>query len=279
MLRHSFGIFMHSSRLILGLSSGSKVYAMKITNIMTMVHNTANSIIRDVAVSSSIIEFNDHSLAIVDTGMTGNPELAAALDELGYRSCDFKLLINTHLHCDHIGGNSLFKNARILISRKEYHYQLHFERALQDSNDPLAVLASFGRKVGEQDHNLAHDLKRLAEQFPLDSSLGIESQLEYFENNPALPAGISLIPAAGHSIDSHAVCLQGRSRRALAAGDALYHRSLWRQNSVPGINYDEQMFKQNAGKLAEFKGVILPGHDYPFDNNSGKYMENSSFIL
>jgi len=252
---------------------------MKITSIMTMVHNTANLIIRDVAVSSSIIEFNDHSLAIIDTGMAGNPELAAALDEMGYRSSDFKLLINTHLHCDHIGGNSLFSNARILISRKEYEYQRHFDRALQDSSDPLAVLVSCGRVVDEKDTSLAHDLKLLAEQFPIDLLLGIESQLEYFENNPRLPAGISLIPAVGHSIDSHAVCLQGCRRRALAAGDALYHRSLWMQNSVSGINYDEQMFKQTARKLAEFGGIIIPGHDYPFDNHSGEYMENSSFIL
>jgi hypothetical protein len=42
---------------------------MKITNIITQVHNTDNIIIRNVPVSSTIIEFPDHYMAIIDTGM------------------------------------------------------------------------------------------------------------------------------------------------------------------------------------------------------------------
>ena len=110
---------------------------MKITTIVTQVHNTDNIIIRNVPVSSTIIEFPDHYMAIIDTGMADNPELVKELAEWGYCPDDFDLVINTHLHCDHIGGNRLFKNARILISRREYDNEKEFGNSLRKSNDQI----------------------------------------------------------------------------------------------------------------------------------------------
>jgi len=252
---------------------------VKITTIITGIQNTDNSIIRNVPVTSTIIEFTGNNLAIIDTGMADNPEFVEELVGTGYKPSDFDLVINTHLHCDHIGGNRLFNNARILISKKEYEYEMNFEKALQESEDPVMTLSSLGRKVDESASMLAWDLKKLAEKYPVSSLVGDTGQIEFFENSPYLPFELSLIPVPGHSIDSYAVRLKGHNCPALVSGDALYHRDLWKGASVPGINYNEKKFKESTRLISIFKGVIIPGHDYAFDNISGKYLENDSFYL
>lgn len=83
----------------------------------------------------------------------------------------------------------------------------------------------------------------------------------------------------GHSIDTRAILLQGRYRQALATGDALYHRDLWKGVQIMGIHYDEALFRQNAERIARFRGIIIPGHDHAYNNVTGKYLPDDSFSL
>jgi glyoxylase-like metal-dependent hydrolase (beta-lactamase superfamily II) len=252
---------------------------VKIITIITQVHNTDNIIIRDVPVSSTIIELSDNYLAIIDTGMADNLELLIELGQWGYCPADFDLVINTHLHCDHVGGNRLFEKARIFISQREYEYEKDFGQALRESNDSVNILSSLGRKVDATTSMLAGDLKKLAEAYPVSSLVGRSEQIEFFEELPLLPNGMSLVPTPGHSIASHAVLIEGNCGRALVDGDAFYHRDLWQEASVPGINYNEEMFRKTARKISKFRGIIIPGHDRAFDNLNRQYLENDSFLV
>lgn len=97
---------------------------------------------------------HDHGLVLVDTGL-GNKEgakfrdiygvandapggrtwLEAALAQLGHAPADVSIVINTHLHFDHAGGNTYvneagavlpaFPRARYLVQRGELHYATH----------------------------------------------------------------------------------------------------------------------------------------------------------
>jgi glyoxylase-like metal-dependent hydrolase (beta-lactamase superfamily II) len=87
-----------------------------------------------------------------------------------------------------------------------------------------------------------------------------------------------LISAPGHSIDDHAVFLQGSTQNVLVAGDALYHRDLWREPSLPDIHLSEDMFRLSAQQLSEFQGIIIPGHDFAFDNAIRVYLSANKFI-
>ena len=252
---------------------------MKIHTTVTLVHDTDNLIIRDVPVSSTLVELPGDCLVIIDTGMAGNPQLLQWLNELGYKPEDVNLVINTHLHQDHVGGNRLFTNARILISRRELEYEAALNRLLQEASDPAATVRSLGRQVPQDGERLLWDLKRLAQEFPTPSLVGDPVQLEYFENEPSLPKPISLINVPGHSIDTRAILLQGRYRQALATGDALYHRDLWKGVQIMGIHYDEALFRQNAERIARFRGIIIPGHDHAYNNVTGKYLPDDSFSL
>ena len=53
-------------------------------------------------------------LCLVDTGTVGGEHyIVSALSEMGFSVKDIKLVINTHEHPDHVGGNTFFKeNAR-----------------------------------------------------------------------------------------------------------------------------------------------------------------------
>ena len=53
----------------------------------------------------------DEKLALVDTGVAGHFDvITAGLAELGKTPADVDLIINTHEHPDHAGGNGLFAN-------------------------------------------------------------------------------------------------------------------------------------------------------------------------
>ena len=56
---------------------------MKIAVMVTVVNDSDNLIIRNVPVSSTVVEFSDGNLAIIDTGMADNPQLAEELEDLG----------------------------------------------------------------------------------------------------------------------------------------------------------------------------------------------------
>ncbi len=252
---------------------------MKITLLTTVMHDTDNLIIRDVPVSSVVLELDDGRLAIIDTGMADNPDLAVQLDEYGYAAPDFSLLLNTHLHPDHIGGNRLFSNARILISRREWDYERRLSRRLQEGEDPVSILENAGRNADPFIRQLAWDLKQLARDYPPESLIGDQAQLEYYEDEPQLPKAISLLPVPGHSIDSQAVILQGKTRRATAAGDALYHRDLWRTDPVAGLHYNHRQFRRSAEIIADFPDIIIPGHDRAFDNLTRQYLEKDSWKI
>ncbi|MDQ7981401.1 N-acyl homoserine lactonase family protein [Paraburkholderia sp. SARCC-3016] len=60
--------------------------------------------------------------------------LERALKEyVGWRADDVDIVINTHLHYDHSGGNTLFRNARFIVQQIEWEY----------AGRPLPTQASF----------------------------------------------------------------------------------------------------------------------------------------
>lgn len=73
--------------------------------------------------------------AIENSGAAGRTALEDALAIAGFTTADVRLVINTHLHFDHAGGNTYvdaggavlpaFPNARYVVQRGEHHYATH----------------------------------------------------------------------------------------------------------------------------------------------------------
>jgi glyoxylase-like metal-dependent hydrolase (beta-lactamase superfamily II) len=256
---------------LVGITRHKGRKALKIIPLITWINNTENLLIKEVPVTSTVVVTND-MLVMVDTGMPGNPWLEEDLVSMGYNPADFDLVINTHLHADHIGGNQLFTNARIVVSKKEWDYQIALETALQKNADPVSVLIQLGKEPDSQVEVLAKNLKHLADKYPLKEAIGNTKKLEYIENKPNLPAGFTLLSVPGHTIDSKVLLLQGEKDKALITGDALYHRSMWKKDYLSYLHYDNSLFNYNAAKLAGFRGFIIPGHDHAYNSRSGQYI-------
>jgi glyoxylase-like metal-dependent hydrolase (beta-lactamase superfamily II) len=71
--------------------------------------------------SSTVTLISDDDLNIVvDTGIVGEAkEILGGLSKFNIKKEEINLVINTHLHGDHIGNNALFMNAEFIAHKKE----------------------------------------------------------------------------------------------------------------------------------------------------------------
>jgi len=141
-------------------------------------------------VYAHLIEHPD-ARVLVDTGMTELHPLVADLDPRlrPLSSQDFDLdsidiVVNTHLHFDHCGGNHLFPGRPIYVQRRE----------LDDAR-------------GEDDYTIREWVDAPGLQYvPVDGELEL------------LP-GLRLIPAPGHTPGTHVVVVETGAGPVVIGGD------------------------------------------------------------
>jgi N-acyl homoserine lactone hydrolase len=129
---------------------------------------------------------------LVDTGMTQlhpavadmDPRLTPLSAQPGFDVAGIDLVINTHLHFDHCGGNHLFPGTPIYVQRRE----LTDARGLDDY-----TIRDWVDSPGLQ-------------YIPVDGELEV------------LP-GIRLVPAPGHTPGSQVVVVETGGRPVVIAGD------------------------------------------------------------
>ena len=137
----------------------------------------------------------DHPEArvLVDTGMTElNPLAVAAFDPLLYplSEQDFDvagidIVVNTHLHADHCGGNHLFADKPIYVQRRE----------LDDARS-------------EDEYTIREWVDAPGLRY-----VPVEGELD-------LLPGIRLVPAPGHTPGTQVVVLETGGRPVVICGDA-----------------------------------------------------------
>lgn len=132
--------------------SETLVSSVSLFNLGTLVNDRSAMIYRqgvgervEIPVTGALIEMQDGEHILFDTGMLPHgceggdglsmtrfremivrydPEddIRARLAELGRRPEDVRIVINSHLHWDHSGGNRLFPHARFLVQASEYRF-------------------------------------------------------------------------------------------------------------------------------------------------------------
>ncbi len=212
-----------------------------------------------------LVEHPD-GLVLIDTGI-GNKEdskfldiygieatvpghrtmLDAALAEAGFKASDVTVVINTHLHFDHAGGNTVFDeagqvvpafpNARYLVHAGEMHYATH-------TNERTA-----------------------ASYFPRNwDALKATGQLELVESGTELVAGIRMRHTPGHTPTHQSLLIESAGQTAVFLGDLCPTAA---HVPLPWImGYDVEPLVTLESKRAMWKDASEGGWTLVFEHDS-----------
>ena len=189
--------------------------------------------------SNNILLTGPHSAALIDSGYcTHSPQTQALLDAaLAGQGLD--LLLNTHLHSDHCGGNA----------------------ALQARYPQLRTLIPPGHSLAVSNWDLSvltyEALGQTCPPFKFDALLQPGQQISLAGRD------WQIHPAGGH--DPHSIVLFEPQHRLLIAADALWEKGF-------GVVFPElegvESFQEVAATLDLIESlaprVVIPGHGRPF---------------
>lgn len=140
-------------------------------------------------------------------------------------------IINTHLHIDHCGNNSFFKDAQIIIQKKE------FESACKPK--PYQILA-------------------YPDDIPKDLNYRlIDGNLDLFDDG-----AIKIIKTPGHTEGHQSVLLNLGEKNIFIAGDACYSSENLKYNCLPGILWNPDKIMETYEMIRNLKNTkIIFGHE------------------
>ena len=200
-----------------------------------------------------LVNTGDHRV-LIDTGAgklgpdTG--KLLTSLSTEGIRPEEIDMVILTHAHPDHLGGNTrdgevVFPNARFMVGRAEWEFW-----------------------TSEPDLKTDEHTQELLITTAQNNLLPIEDQLTFISREEEIVNGIHMIPAPGHTPGHVAVSVSSNDECLLCVGDAFLHpihveHPAWHAvvdfSPQQVLNTRQQLFT----RAAEDDAMILAFH-FPF---------------
>ena len=200
----------------------------------------------DVPLISWYIEGSDKKI-MVDTGggdpLTAIPRAAPyqreeeqslenALKRIGITCQEIDMVVVTHLHWDHCGGNDLFPDSEILIQKEE----------LESARSPFPITADgyIKKMVDDIDYVVISGDEQIAEE-------------------------VKIIFTPGHTYGFQGVLVTAASGKIFIAGDTFtFFRNLEQTPPViSGFYVDLKQYYNSLEKIAQLSpDLILPGHDF-----------------
>ena len=172
----------------------------------------------------SVLVEHDGGLFLLDTGIdldhmnrvlpfelpeqTEAQTIPAQLDACGFGLGDVTVLVNSHLHIDHVGGNQLFEGTGV---RNLIH-----ERELTQARDH-EPFEFFGYSDRSWDYEGAN--------------------IETFSGDHELAKGLTAIETPGHTVGLCSFLLVGPSRSMLLAMDVSYTAAAFEKGIQPGFHH------------------------------------------
>jgi N-acyl homoserine lactone hydrolase len=224
-----------------------RVYPLHVGTITRPMVNFSPSIgpgiIGDLPLIAWYIEGLDKKI-LVDTGggdpLQANPRwlpyrreddqsMEKALGKMGVKCGDIDIVIVTHFHWDHTGGNALFPNAEMIVQESELRY----------ASTPEAAGANLP---------------------------GIVEDIEYtvIEGDKEITDGVEVLLTPGHSWGMQGVLVNGETNSIFLPSDTLpLYRNLETDPfEISNIYTDLQLYRASLKKIASLSALILPSHDF-----------------
>jgi len=164
-------------------------------------------------------------------------EIATQLEKLDLCPADIDLLVNSHLHWDHAGGNEQIADARVVLQEKEW-------RAAHDSD----LIARNGYIPADYDHG--HDLQL------------VEGEHDVFGDG-----SVVCVPTYGHTPGHQSLRLRHGSQETLLCGDACYLRRSLEELRLPVAGFDRRQMLDSLLRIRQLRdrgARLFYGHDPDF---------------
>jgi N-acyl homoserine lactone hydrolase len=169
---------------------------------------------------------------------------AALKSATGWDPCDIDLIINTHLHFDHCGGNRLFE-APCCLQRAEW----------EAANHPKGATAYLYFKKYFGKETLSYFRWRF---------LNGETEI--------LP-GLIVFPTPGHTPGHQSVLINTERGSVCYAGDCAPNIENLRKNIEPSIVAVPELCYKSFDSIREKADMVIPGHEWRIAN-----LEDKNFL-
>ena len=168
---------------------------------------------------------------------TPGEEISARLAAIGRDPARIDLIINSHLHFDHVGGNALIPNATVIVQRREWAAGM----------DPdLAARRGFNRR----DFDLGHKLCQ------------VDGEHDVFGDGSVI-----CLPTHGHTPGHQSLRLRLDGGEVVLAADSCYFCQTLRERRLPKNVHDRAEMLASLERLAALEAGgarIFFGHDDAF---------------
>ena len=196
---------------------------------------------------------------------------------------DIQWVFTTHIHPDHIGANRFFKNAKLIISKKDYEFARDIANVVFEGGNLLEYLHK--NCPGYRTSFSEFEAKRMKMQIEdkwSEKNVGINLNPCYIEDSPIIPDFIKIIPTPGHTFHHYSFLITTNNSKILVAGDALSMRLILRDNHEerllePHMDFDK--YFNSLEIIKKYDCLIIPGHDRPFFIKSLKAIRKNYFLI
>lgn len=189
-------------------------------------------------VNVAIYILKGEKTAIIDTGYSYHPEknIIPAINELGFNANDIDMILNTHGHPDHLGGNAKLAKltgASIYLHEKDTQLSAGPDAHINSNTDHILAM----RELGWQDQVTEREkyIRERVDACQVDHVLHDGEIIE-------LGSGLTLevVPTPGHSAGS--VTFYIRDKKIAFSGDAVMGWGI-QEGIIPLYYFPEDYFK------------------------------------
>jgi glyoxylase-like metal-dependent hydrolase (beta-lactamase superfamily II) len=164
-------------------------------------------------------------------------EVSARLEAIGRDPAKIEIIVNSHFHFDHVGGNALIPNATMVVQKREWEAGLTPE---------IAAAHGYNRA----DFDIGHKV------------IQIDGEHDLFGDG-----SVVCLPTIGHTPGHQSLRVRLASGEVVLAADACYFCRTLRERRLPQRVYDRQAMLDSLDKLARLEAAgarIFFGHDAEF---------------